>query len=163
MLLLGLALVGGANGVLSSVLSMVLVSASAPELGGDVGALRGTSSNLGGALGPALVGAVLIAALSSSAMGLIERSPNLPAEFKQSVDLSNARFMSNAQVEQAISTVPELDVTTQAELLAINGAARLGALRIAMLFTAGLALLGLVPSRNLPGRAVSGQVTGQES
>jgi MFS family permease len=163
MLLLGLALVGGANGVLSSVLSMVLVSASSPELGGDVGALRGTSSNLGGALGPALVGAVLIAALSSSALGLLERSPNLPPEFKQSVDLSNARFMSNAQVEQVISTVPELDAATQTELLAINAAARLGALRIAMLFTAGLALLGLIPSRNLPSRAVSGQVTGEKA
>ena len=163
MLLLGLALIGGANGVLSSVLSMVLVSASPPELGGDVGALRGTSSNLGGALGPALVGAVLIAALSSSALGLLERSPNLPPEFKQSVDLSNARFMSNAQVEQVISTVPELDAATQTELLAINGAARLSALRIAMLFTAGLALLGLIPSRNLPGRAVSGQVTGEKA
>jgi MFS family permease len=163
MLLLGLALIGGANGVLSSVLSMVLVSASPPELGGDVGALRGTSSNLGGALGPALVGAVLIAALSSSALGLLERSPNLPPEFKQSVDLSNARFMSNAQVEQVISTVPELDVTAQTELLAINAAARLRALRVAMLFTAGLALLGLIPSRNLPRRAVSGQVTGEKA
>jgi MFS family permease len=162
MLLLGLALVGGANGVLSSVLSMVLVSASSPELGGDVGALRGTSSNLGGALGPALVGAVLIAALSSSALGLLERSPNLPPEFKQSVDLSNARFMSNAQVEQAIAKVPGLDPPTQTELLNINSATRLSALQIAMLFTAGLALLGLVPSRNLPGRAVTGQVTGQE-
>jgi len=163
MLLLGLALVGGANGVLSSVLSMVLVSASPPELGGDVGALRGTSSNLGGALGPALVGAVLIAALSSSAIDLLKLSPNLPAEFKQTVDLSNARFMSNAQVEQAIAKVPGLDAPTQTELLNINGAARLNALRIAMLFTAGLALLGLIPSRNLPGRSVSGQVTGQTS
>ncbi len=162
-LLLGLALVGGANGVLTSVLSMVLVSASPPELGGDVGALRGTSSNLGGALGPALVGAVLIAGLSSSASGLIERSPNLPEDFKQQVDLSTVKFMSNDQVEQVISAVPELDAATQSELLSINAAARLKALRIAMLFTAGLALLGLVPSRNLPGRAVTGQVTGEKA
>ena len=48
------------------------------------------------------------------------------------------------------------------ELLTINATARLKALRIAMLFTAGLALLGLVPSRNLPGRTVSGQVTGEK-
>lgn len=161
LLLLGLTLVGGANGVLSSVLSMVLVSASPPELGGDVGALRGTSSNLGGALGPALVGAVLIAALSSSALGLVEKSPTLSAEFRQTVDLSNARFMSNAQVEEAIAQLPDLNAAEKTELLNINGAARLNALRIAMLFTAGLALLGLVPSRNLPGQAVSGKVTGQ--
>jgi len=162
-LLLGLGLLGGANGVLTSVLSMVLVSASPPELGSDVGALRGTSSNLGGALGPALVGVVLIAALSSSASGLIERSPNLPEDFKQQVDLSSVKFMSNDQVEQVISAVPELDAATQTELLTINATARLKALRIAMLFTAGLALLGLVPSRNLPGRTVSGQVTGEKA
>jgi len=71
--------------------------------------------------------------------------------------------MSNAQVEQVIAQVPDIDAATQTELLNINSAARLSALRIAMLFTAGLALLGLIPSRNLPGRSVSGQVTGQSS
>jgi len=161
-ILLGLALVGGAIGVLISVLSMVLLSASPPELGGDVGALRGTGSSLGAALGPALVGVILLSALTGSASGLIERSQILPPEFKRSVDLSGAKFMSNAQLEQIITKIRGIDDTHKKELLNINTIARQDALKIAMLFAAGLPLLGLIPSRNLPDHRVDGQVTGHK-
>jgi len=159
-ILLGLALVGGAIGVLISVLSMVLLSASPPELGGDVGALQGTGGSLGAALGPALVGVILSTALTGSVSGLIERSQILSSEFKQSVDLSGAKFMSNAQLEQIITKISGIDDTKKKELLNINILARQDALKIAMLFAAGLPLFGLIPSRNLPDRRLDGQVTG---
>jgi MFS family permease len=157
-IVLGLCLSGTSIGVMLSVLSMVLVSASPPELGGDVGALRGTSGQLGSSLGTALMGLVLSTALSNAAVQSIGQSSVLPAEFKQSVDLSNVRFTSNAQLEQLIDKSLSIDAAQKAELLKINQVARLNALRIALLFTTGLALLGLVPSRDLPGREVSGLV-----
>ncbi len=158
LIVLGLALTGVTTGVLISVLSMVLVSASPPELGGDVGALRGTSGQLGSALGTALVGIVLSSVLSNSAIELVNRSPVLPPAFKQNVDLSSVRFMSNEQLAALIDRSPSIDAAQKTELLSINKLIRLNALRVSLLFTAGLSLFGLVPSRDLPGREVSGLV-----
>jgi MFS family permease len=159
-IVLGLALTGATTGILISVLSMVLVSASPPELGGDVGALRGTGAQLGSALGPALVGIVLSTVLSSSATSLVTRSPMLPAVFKQNVDLSQVQFMSNEQLAALIDRSPSIDAAQKAELLNINQQIRLNALRVSLLFVAGLSLFGLVPSRDLPGRKVSGLAVG---
>ena len=73
-------LAGLGVGALSSQLGAVTVSAVPDEQSGEVGGLQNTATNLGASLGTALVGSVLITALSASFFAGIESNPDVPAE-----------------------------------------------------------------------------------
>jgi MFS family permease len=150
-LALALTLLGLTNGVISATLSTVIVSASAPELGADVGALRGTAINLGNALGTALVGAVLIGGLTSAALWLAREIPEVAALTANIGALDRPQFVSNQQLGRYLETKQSLKPEQREAILAINAAARLDALRVAVLFIAGVTSLGLILCRNLPG------------
>ena len=73
-------LAGLGVGALSSQLGAVTVSSVPDEQSGEVGGLQNTATNLGASLGTALVGSVLITALSASFFAGIENNPAVPAE-----------------------------------------------------------------------------------
>jgi MFS family permease len=162
-LALALALLGLSNGVISATLSTVIVSASAPELGADVGALRGTSINLGNAMGTALVGAVLIAGLTSAALWLAREIPEVAVLTANIGELDRAQFVSNEQLAQYLDTKQSLNAEQREAILAINVAARLDALRVAVLFIAGVTSLGLILCRHLPGNSSPDQLAEEQA
>jgi MFS family permease len=75
---LALALFGVGAGLLLSQLGNVIMSAVGEDKINEAGGLQGTAQNLGASLGTALVGAVLIAALTS---GFVER-PQAPVSVR---------------------------------------------------------------------------------
>jgi hypothetical protein len=77
--------------------------------------------------------------------------PEVSPELIQKININDADFMTNAQVEAAIGD----RVSSPSELAAaieVNSDARLRALQISLLGLSGLALLAIVPAGRMPGR-----------
>lgn len=149
MVLMGLGL-----GALASQLGAVTVSAVPDAQSAEVGGLQNTASNLGASLGTALVGSVLIATLSTSVIAGINDNPDVSPAVKQQATTELAAgvpFLSDTQLWEALgdNAVPEPQAT---QILDINEAARLDALRVAFFVTALLAIAALFCTGRIPRR-----------
>ena len=151
---LALALFGVGAGLLLSQLGNVIMSAVDPSQTNEAGGLQGTAQNLGASLGTALVGSVLIAALSTGWVERVEANPAIPAAVRTQVaEVAQAGIpiVPVAEVEQAAvdgGLPPE-----QAAAVATDyGDAQLDALKRAIGAVAVFALLALWFTRGLPGR-----------
>jgi MFS family permease len=100
-----LLLAGLGVGALASQLGAVTVSAVPDEQSPAVGGLQNTATNLGAALGTALAGSILIAALTGAFLQGIENNPAIPPDVSSqaSVQLaSGVPFMSDADLQAAL-------------------------------------------------------------
>ncbi len=154
-----LILVGIGEGSLLTLLFNVMVSASPKELAGDVGALRGVANNLSTALGTAFAGVAAVGLLSAFVMGSLAQS-TIPDSLKGQVNLDNVNFITNDQLEAALSETTATPEQVEAAVN-INEEARLRALKASFLILAGIALLALVPARGLPAYAPGEVPSGQ--
>ncbi|MFD3745374.1 MFS transporter [Nocardia sp. NPDC058633] len=153
MVLMGLGL-----GALASQLGAVTVSAVPDSQSAEVGGLQNAAANLGASLGTALVGSVLIATLSTSIIAEVNEHPDVPASVKQQATTELAAgvpFLSDVQLQEALrdNAVPE---PRAAEILEVNSAARLDALRVAFSLTAFLAIAALFCTGRIPRRPQGG-------
>ncbi|MCT9869792.1 MFS transporter [Paenarthrobacter aurescens] len=148
---LGLILLGLGQGAIVALVFNTLLSAVPRELAGDVGAWRGLVHNLSGSVGIAVASAFAVGMLSSLIASGAAAHPEVSPELIQKVNINDADFMTNAQVEAAIgdrvSSPSELAAATE-----VNAEARLRALQISLLGLSGLALLAIVPAGRMPGR-----------
>jgi len=141
-------------GLLLSQLGNVIMSSVPPDRINEAGGLQGTAQNLGASLGTALIGAVLIAALSSGFVERVQANPAVPqAVQQQATEVANAglEVVPVDDVEQAAldQGVPE----EQAQAIAHDyGEAQLQGLKRAVGAVALFALMGLWFTRHLPGR-----------
>ena len=131
------------------------MSSVRPEQTNEAGGLQGTAQNLGASLGTALIGAVLIAALTN---GFVERDRGEPG------DPGRSRERVAEIAEEGIPVVPVDDVEQaardaglppdQAQAIADDyGDAQLQGLKRAIGAVAMFALLSLWFTSGLPGRA----------
>ncbi|MFC4604980.1 MFS transporter [Rhodococcus kronopolitis] len=151
MLFMGLGL-----GALSSQLGAITVSAVPDSQSAEVGGLQNTATNLGASLGTALIGSVLIATLTTSAIGGIENNPAVPVSVQQqaSTELADGvPFLSTTQLQDALGAAGVTGATADA-IVDVNSDARLDALRVALALTALLAVAALFATGRLPARAV---------
>lgn len=147
--LFGLVMFGIGQGALVTLLFNVLVTASPPELSGDVGALRGTANNLAAAVGTALIGTLVVGVLSAGIMRSLTVNPVLTTELQQQVDLDNINFLSNNRLKERLETTTASKEQVD-EAIRINEGARLWALKVAFFTLSMIALLAILPSRMLP-------------
>lgn len=147
--ILGLITVGLGQGALVTLLFNVLVTSSPKELAGDVGSLRGVTQNLAAAVGTAVIGALVVAVLSSGVLKHVADNPLIGAEITAEVDLDSVNFLSNERLVERLegSGAPPEQI---AEAVRINSETRLQALQTGFLVLAGLALLAIVPCGWLP-------------
>ncbi|HET7490066.1 MAG TPA: MFS transporter [Acidimicrobiales bacterium] len=139
-------------GMLASQLGSVTVSSVPENETGEVGGLQNTGSNLGTSIGTALVGSVLIAALTSSFLNGITQNPAVPPEVSSqaSVELaSGVPFVSDEQLETALLDAGVDQATTDA-IVQENVDARIAALRTSLSLLALLTLLALFFTPGLP-------------
>jgi Na+/melibiose symporter-like transporter len=152
---IALSIFGVGAGLLLSQLGNVIMSSVEPAKTNEAGGLQGTAQNLGASLGTALIGAILIAALTSGFNSRIEENPAVPDSV--AAELAEA-------TEAGIPVVPVEDVESaavkaglpddQADALGDDyGEAQLQALKRAVGAVAIFALLGLWFTRGLPSRA----------
>jgi MFS family permease len=149
-----LLLAGLGIGALASQLGAVTVSAVPDKLSPQVGGLQNTATNLGAAIGTALAGSLLIAALTAAFLQGVQDNPSIPQQVKSqaSVQLaSGVPFMSDADLRAALQDANvSSEVTTAA--LEVNSDARVAGLRSALAVLALIALLGLFSARRIPTR-----------
>ena len=147
-----LALVGAGAGLLASQLGNVIMSSVAPQRTSEAGGLQGTAQNLGSSLGTAIIGAVLLASLTTGFDERIATNPDVPPEARETIIANTEEgidIVSVATVEQAA-----LDGGLTAEqagaVAASYGDAQLDALRLSLGAVALAALLSLVFTVRLP-------------
>jgi MFS family permease len=144
----------GAGLLLSQLGNVIMSSAPATQVN-EAGGLQGTAQNLGASLGTALIGSILIAALTTSFVDRVQDNPDVPAAVRDRVA---------TLADQGVPVVPVGDVEqaalnrgltpAQASALADDyGDAQLHALDRALGAVGILALAGLWGTRRLPGRA----------
>ena len=149
---IGMFLAGSALGLLASQLGNVNMSAVTEKETSEVGGLQGVFQNLGSSLGTALIGSILIGALTTSfAAGVA--SSTLPADVKSQV---------SQQTQGGIAIVPAASVSgiaTKAGLTSDEGNqlaqiyqdSQLSSLRVAFFGLIVISLGSLLFSRGIPG------------
>lgn len=149
-------LMGIGMGLLGSQLGALIVSSVPSQRSGEVGGLQYTAQNLGSSIGTALIGALIIASLGTFlTRGIAETTPVDPV-VQERIGLRVAEgvdFLSDDQV-RAILTAEGVSAADQAVIIEENAAARLGALRVAMVALALFAFVALLASVRLPRRPV---------
>jgi hypothetical protein len=147
----GMFLAGAALGLLASQLGNVNMSSVTEKETSEVGGLQGVFQNLGSSVGTALIGSILIAALSTSfAAGVA--SSSLP---------SSVRAEVSSQTEGGVAIVPSStvkEIGTEAGLSPENadtladiyGESQLSSLRTAFFGLIAISLLSLLFSKGLP-------------
>ena len=152
---LALTLFGIGAGLLLSQLGNVIMSSVEPAKINEAGGLQGTAQNLGASLGTALIGAVLIAALTNGFVSKVEDNPAITQPVRERVTQIAQKgipIVPVDDVEQA--AVDEGVPAEEAKAIADDyGDAQLQGLKRALLAVAIFALLSLWFTRGLPGRA----------
>jgi EmrB/QacA subfamily drug resistance transporter len=150
-----LAIFGIGAGLLLSQLGNVIMSSVDPAKTNEAGGLQGTAQNLGASLGTALIGSVLIAALTSGFASRVEENPALEPATRERVAQVAEKGIPVAPVEDVEQAAIDQGVPPeQASALADDyGEAQLDGLKRAIGAVAVFALLSLWFTRRLPGRA----------
>jgi Na+/melibiose symporter-like transporter len=154
---LALALFGIGAGLLLSQLGNVIMSSVEPAKTNEAGGLQGTAQNLGASLGTALIGAVLIAALTSGFVSRVEQNPAVPEPVKEQVAALEQKGVPVVPVDDVEQAALDAGVSReQASAIADDyGDALLMGLKRAVGAVAVFALLSLWFTRKLPGKALA--------
>jgi Na+/melibiose symporter-like transporter len=154
---IALALFGIGAGLLLSQLGNVIMSSVDPSKTNEAGGLQGTAQNLGASLGTALIGAVLIGALTSGFVENVAKNPAIPDDVRAQVAQVAEKGIPVASVGDVETAARDNGVPpAQAKALAADyGDAQLQGLKRAILAVAGFALLSLWFTRHLPGRVAA--------
>jgi MFS family permease len=150
---IALAIAGIGAGLLLSQLSNVIMSSVDPAKTNEAGGLQGTAQNLGASLGTALIGAILIAALSSSFVDRVENNAAVPADVRKQVTQVAAQGLEVVPVDDVEKALRDKGLPAdQAKAIADDyGDAELHGLKRAIGAVAIFALLALWFTRGLPG------------
>jgi MFS family permease len=161
---IALSIFGVGAGLLLSQLGNVIMSSVDPSKTNEAGGLQGTFQNLGASLGTALIGSVLIAALTTGFVDRVEQNPAVSQPVKEQVGQA---------AEAGIPVVPVDDVEqaarkagapeAQAAALADDyGDAQLQALKRSIGAVGIFALVAFWFTRRLPARALESEPPGTE-
>jgi EmrB/QacA subfamily drug resistance transporter len=152
---LSLTLFGIGAGLLLSQLGNVIMSSVDPAKINEAGGLQGTAQNLGASLGTALIGAVLIAALTNGFVTQVEDNPAVTAPVRERVTQIAEKGIPIVPVDDVEQAAVDQGVPAdEAKAIADDyGDAQLQGLKRALGAVAIFALLSLWFTRGLPGRA----------
>jgi len=155
---LGLALFGVGIGLLASQLGNVIMSSVDPAQTNQAGGLQGTAQNLGASLGTALIGAILLGALTTGFVDNVEHndaiSPDVQAAVSDAAAATGLQVIPVADVTPLLVTagVPQAD----AELITQDYAnAQLYGLKVALFAVALFSIMSSWFTRKLPGHEPS--------
>jgi MFS family permease len=154
---LALAIFGVGAGLMLSQLGNVIMSSVDPDKTNEAGGLQGTAQNLGASLGTALIGAVLIAALTSGFTSRVEDNPAVSGPAREQVAQAAEKGIPVVPVDDVEKAVLDAGVPPE-EATAIAedyGDAQLHGLKRAIGAVAIFALLSLWFTRGLPASPLS--------
>jgi EmrB/QacA subfamily drug resistance transporter len=150
---LGLAVFGIGVGGLASQLGNVIMSSVQPEQTNQAGGLQGTAQNLGASLGTALIGAILLGAMTSAFVSAIDENPAVPDDLRvrltEQATSSGLEVLPVAQVEQYLLDAG-LPADQATAITADYANSQLQGLKVALFAVAIFAVLATWFTRRLP-------------
>jgi len=149
---IGMGVLGIGMGLMVSQLGNVIQSSVEESGRSEAGGLQYTGQQLGSSLGVALIGAIVLAGLTSSFISNVAHDPRISAEVSTQVGVaagSNTNFVSSTQIESAAKQAG-LDEASTAALVDDYESAQLRSLKAGLLAAALLALISLGFTRELP-------------
>ena len=154
---IALAVFGIGAGLMLSQLGNVIMSSVDPSKTNEAGGLQGTAQNLGASLGTALIGAVLIAALSGNLVDRLEQNPDVSPAARQQISQLADKGIPIVPVDQAQAAMVDAGLPQQeaTAIAADYGEAQLHGLKRAIGAVAIFALLSLWFTRRLPARRLA--------
>lgn len=154
----GMFIAGAALGLLASQLGNVTMSSVGDDELSEAGGVQGVFQNLGSSLGTALIGSVMIAALSGF-FGAAVASSDLPETVQQQV----AEETKGGVAVVPVADVPQiaqqagLDAQDSDQLTSLYSTSQLDALRLSFAAIAAVSVGALFFSRNLPAEILGGK------
>ena len=145
----GLFIYGIGMGFGFSQLSNLTLSAVSVEQSGEASGVNNTLRQVGASFGSAIIGAALIATLTSSVVKKLEASPVLPESSRAKIVSSVKEAGSNIEFQNpsAHATLPSVILN---EIVKSTHEATVEGNKVALMFTGGFSLLALVFSSLLP-------------
>ena len=153
---LSMALLGIGIGMLAAVLGNLVQSAVGERDRSEAGGLYNSATQLGMALGTAVIGAIVISGLASSFTTLVAQDERISPEISAQVDIAlsaGVSFVSSDNV-RAIIEASDAEPTVVEALVESYENSQLEALRGALFATAVIAAFSLFISGRLPTRRV---------
>ena len=148
---IGMFFAGAALGLLASQIGNVTMSSVGAEESSEVGGLQGVFQNLGSSLGTALIGSVLISALSTSFLGAVDSS-NLSSTTKDLVATSAQSGVEivPASTVNSIALQAGLSANDAATLTSLYTDSQVSSLRISFVALLFISAISLLFSKHIP-------------
>lgn len=150
--------IGVGLGLIASQLTNVNLATAGADKTSEVGALQGTSQNLGSALGTAVIGSLLLGLLTTTFDHRVESNEALPYGPRHEVAAKTQSGLAFIPAEAAGSSLRQKGVPNQivSQLESDYSQSQIDALKIAVAAVAAIALLGLGATRRLPANPLRG-------
>jgi EmrB/QacA subfamily drug resistance transporter len=145
-----LVLVGMGIGTMMGQLNNLTLSAVSVEQAGEASGVNNTFRQLGMTLGTAVIGAVIVASISSSLISGVKASPVIPDAFKTGVESEVKQQVSNIEFGGGAELSDFIPQDIREEIVSIGHQSVTRANRIAIAFAAGVCLIALLGSFLLP-------------
>ncbi|MER7772518.1 MFS transporter [Kitasatospora sp. NPDC096140] len=155
---LAMALLGIGMGLLASQLGNVVQSSVGEEDRSEVGGLQYTAQNLGSSLGTALIGAILIGALTAAFGSTVAEHPQISEPVRQQAGIRIEAGVSFVPADQLSAALAQTAVPPQEAdaIVESYSAAQLDGLKVSFLAAAGITLVGFAFTGHLPARREPG-------
>lgn len=148
-IVVGLVTLGLAQGCIVALVFNKLLMSVPKNLAGDVGAFRGLTHNISGSAGIAVATAIAVSTLGLFAVRDVASSTIFTEQLVQEVNLDNADFITNDQLEAILAETSATPAEIEAAVEVLTDA-RLDSLQLTLMLLAALALLALVPAGGMP-------------
>lgn len=144
---------GAGVGLILSQLGNVVMSAVSEEQASEAGGVQGTFQYFGASLGTALIGAVLLAGLTTGFHQKIRADPAVPAQLAAQIEAGTEEGLEMVSKPAAEAAVEEAGLPPKqaAAVVKAYSDAQIEALKQALLVASAFALVALWFARRLPG------------
>jgi MFS family permease len=150
----GLALYGIGMGLVMSQINNITLSAVEPRQAGEASGVNNTLRQVGSTLGSAIMGAILIGAMSTQLAAGIKNSDKVPENMKESLATAIASQTSNVEFGGGAQIEGKLPDALKTEIISIGHEATVSSVKETLLYGSLFAFLGFLASFFLPTRNV---------
>ncbi len=148
----GMAVFGAGFGLVASQLGNVIMSSVGERDRGEAGGLQGTAQNIGMSVGVAMIGAMLMASLSSGFNKTVQADPTLSSQTKSAIATASdggIEIIARDQLD-AVGTAAGVPPSEIQSLVNDYVNAQIMSIKAALLLAVGFAILGLFIAQRLP-------------
>jgi EmrB/QacA subfamily drug resistance transporter len=141
---------GAGLGMVMAQISNFTLSAVPPHLAGEASGINNTLRQLGSTLGSAIIGAVMLSALSTNLVNGITNSVVIPAQAKTTISEEVSKQTTAVEFGGGATVREDIPAPISAELTLISRQAMVDASKLTFVYTAIFSLLGFLVAFSLP-------------